>query len=136
MGFVSVPPDPVQRLADALHQLSSVAEAITWRLLELEERLQAQEQCLQRLKETAAANDLQLAESMDRPIGATEERLARIEAMLSGLEPTPGTRHLRSLQPHPHPIQQEPIGSRTAGNSPPPPGPAEGEQAFMDELIA
>jgi hypothetical protein len=50
-----------------LHQLSEVTEAITWRLLELEERLQAQEECLQLLKVTAAANDLRLAERWTGP---------------------------------------------------------------------
>ena len=102
MGFVSVPPDPVQRLADVLHQLSAVTEAITWRLLELEERLQAQEECLRGLKVTAAANDLRLAEIVDRPMAGTEERLARIETMLRGLEPTSAPRP-SALAPTPSP---------------------------------
>jgi hypothetical protein len=118
MGFVSVPPDPVQRLADVLHQLSAVTEAITWRLLELEERLQAQEECLQGLKVNRPPPTMcgWQGSWTGRWVAPRSDWLA-FEGMLRGLEPTssPQTICARS-NPIRHPIQQEPIGSRTPGN--------------------
>lgn len=86
-----------QRLADQLRILSEVAETLTFRLLELEERLAAQELKLQPLLEGhPAAQDL-IAEDTELRLGDTEDRLARLEGLLNGLEST-GARHLQPVQ--------------------------------------
>jgi hypothetical protein len=92
--------DVTHRLADQLQVLSQVAETLTFRLLDLEERLAGQE--LQ-LKGGSAGSDL-IADGTELRLAETEERLTRLESLLeSGL---PGevdlaepVRHLRSVEP-------------------------------------
>jgi hypothetical protein len=78
--------------------------------------------------------------AMDQRLGETEERLARIEAALRGLDRTGGSRHLQAVQPPA--LQQELPGSPTEedgfdpGQEDTDPFLEEGEQPFMDELIA
>jgi uncharacterized coiled-coil protein SlyX len=122
------------RLADHLRVLSEVAETLTYRLVELEERLAAQENQLQRLLQD---QDSVIGEEIDDRLADTEERLARIEALLRGVERPSSTRHLTQVKPPA--LQQEaiaPNGAREAMAEAEPFLEDEGEQPFMDELIA
>ncbi|WP_043325568.1 hypothetical protein [Cyanobium gracile] len=127
-------------MADQLQVLSQVTEALTYRLLELEERLGGHEDRIGvRLEEVA---DLEAAHgaAMDERLGDTEERLARIEVALRGLDRSGTSRHLQAV--HPPALQQEPLASQPVAESfdlaPEEVDPFldEGEQPFMDELIA
>lgn len=71
------------RLAVQVQQLSEVAERLTYRLLELEERLALQEQQLLALQQRQAPPALD-SSPIDRCWSQTEERLARMEAALQG----------------------------------------------------
>lgn len=122
------------RLADHLMVLSEVAETLTYRLVELEERLAAQENQLQLLLQ---GQDSLIGEEIDDRLAGTEQRLARIEALLRGVERPGSTRHLTQVK-HPA-LQQEaipPHGEREAIAEAEPFLEDEGEQSFMDELIA
>ena len=66
--------DCTQRLAAQLRALSEVTETLTVRLLELEERLLAQESKLEPL----------IAEGTEFRMADTEDRLSRLEGLLSG----------------------------------------------------
>jgi hypothetical protein len=121
-----------ERLVDQLHTLSQVVETITYRLLELEERLIEQESQLQALDQRAGTSS-QLSNGAELRFDATEERLVQLESLLNGLEPVPSagpSRHLRpvreSHRPDPEPDQELPVSID---------GPflEEPEQAFMDD---
>jgi hypothetical protein len=92
--------DVTHRLADQLQVLSQVAETLTFRLLDLEERLAGQELQFQG---GSAGCDL-ISGGTELRLAETEERLTRLESLLeSGLageadlaEPV---RHLRSVEP-------------------------------------
>jgi hypothetical protein len=143
----------VQRLAGQLHQLSELAEALTFRLLELEERFEAHEVGFRSLVDGAGRLGEGMADAVNLRMGDTEERLARIEAVLKGLERPAAARHLHTVQPPV--LQQEPLAAPMArplhprssiqlhehqeegeqeGNDNP--FLEEGEQTFMDELTA
>ena len=78
----------LQRLALQLQALSEVTESLTYRLLELEERLSGIDLRLQPLLQgTAQASDA-LGEEAELRLDETEERLLRLEALLAGLEST------------------------------------------------
>ena len=73
-----LPEDASLRLADQLQVLSQVAEALTYRLLEVEERLEGQEDRIgERLLE-ASGLEASHGLAMEERLGDTEERLARI----------------------------------------------------------
>ena len=142
MTSLPQPPAWSNRLADQLQLLSEVAESLTYRLLEFEERLADQEQ---RLLERQAAEP-QLAEEMELRLLATDDRLARIESLLAAAETTAAAHHLqpvRRASTHPQ-VPGSPLSTRqTAGHAPAEveiaaedPFVEEGEQPFMDELIA
>ncbi|MCP9929123.1 hypothetical protein [Cyanobium sp. CH-040] len=78
------PADASRRLADQLNTLSEVVETITYRLLELEERLAAQDLRLRALCEESAMDSPRPA-AVEFRLDDTEERLLRIEAMLTGI---------------------------------------------------
>ncbi len=136
------PPTCSNRLADQLQALSEVAESLAYRLLDLEERLAAQEQRLH--EQEAAAVDPLVAEEMELRLLDTEERLARIEGLLaSGERVSEGRQRLplRLASPHaqalvearqmsaPRPMEEDlPLEEE--------PFLDEGEQPFMDELTA
>ena len=130
--------DCTQRLAGQLRALSEVTETLTVRLLELEERLLAQESKLEPL----------MAEDTEFRMADTEDRLFRLEGLLSGGS-LPGAhmgsyrfRAVRELRPGlaAEEIQQESfleVGSQEVGFQ------EEGflqddfqEQPFLDELSA
>lgn len=122
------------RLADHLRVLSEVAETLTYRLVELEERLAVQENQLQVLLQ---GHDSVIGEEIDDRLAGTEERLARIEALLRGVERSGSSRHLTQVKPPV--LQQEaisPHGAQEVMAEAEPFLDDEGEQPFMDELIA
>jgi hypothetical protein len=139
-AVVPLPEDASLRLADQLQVLSQVAEALTYRLLELEERLEGQEHRIGERLEEAAGLEAVHGVAMDQRLGDTEERLARIEAALRGLDRSGGSRHLPAVRPPA--LQQELASARMEeeGFDQAPeeidPFLDEEEQAFMDELIA
>jgi hypothetical protein len=139
-AVVPLPEDASLRLADQLQVLSQVAEALTYRLLELEERLEGQEHRIGERLEEAAGLEAVHGVAMDQRLGDTEDRLARIEAALRGLDRSGGSRHLQAVQPPA--LQQELAASlmEEEGFDQAPeeidPFLDEEEQPFMDELIA
>ncbi|MCT0228776.1 hypothetical protein KQ300_11340 [Synechococcus sp. CS-1331] len=126
--------DCTQRLAAQLRALSEVTETLTVRLLELEERLLAQESMLEPL----------MAEDTEFRMADTEDRLSRLEGLLSGGAHMGSDRFraVRELRPGlaAEEIQQESfleVGSQEVGFQ------EEGflqddfqEQPFLDELSA
>ena len=130
------------RLADQLQVLSEVAESLTYRLLELDERLAGQE----RLQEQAATVAPEVAEEMELRLLDTEERLARMEALLADGGGTAMSRHLQPVtlsSPHSKALGSAVLARHSMGHGPdeveiPQEDPFldEGEQPFMDELTA
>lgn len=128
--------DSLLRLSEQLHALSRVAETLTVRLLELEERLVGQQERLQPLLEAAEAVDPDHSEAIDRRLDDTEQRLAQLEELLHGrpsLRPLPGLR--RPGGPGPETVASEPFGPEPFAEAVDP-FPEEGEQPFMDERVA
>jgi len=77
--------DCTQRLADQLQTLSEVAEILTFRLLELEERLTVHEVRLEQLLVGALTSGAPMAEGTELRLVETEDRLARLESLLKGV---------------------------------------------------
>ena len=121
--------DCTQRLADQLRTLSEVAETLTFRLLELEERLAAQELKVQPLLESQSSAQGLIAEDTELRLGDTEDRLARLEGLLSGLESPGAARHLQ-------PVAVAPQDTFLDDNLPEDSFLDEEEQPFLDELSA
>ncbi|MFZ9167262.1 hypothetical protein [Vulcanococcus sp.] len=124
------------RLSAQLESLSQVGEVLTFRLLELEERLSRLELQLSELDQSSSGD----AHSSDTAemLAVTEERISRLEELLS--EPQQGQR-LNLVRPL-SPIDRHDNGS-SVGSEPEEepemeldPFPEEEEQPFMDELIA
>jgi hypothetical protein len=86
------------RLADQLHAIAAVTETLTYRLLDLEERLGAQERRLETLLQDRGGWGTAAAEGLEQRCGETEDRLGRVEALLAGLERPGAGRHLQALQ--------------------------------------
>lgn len=144
MAAQSALPSPAQlqhRIGEQLQALSQVSEALMFRLLDLEERLGAVEQQLASL----SARDDQAASGLGVDTGEilalTEERLARLEDLLSG-----GRQPLGGGGSSPYGQDAglagaqgaiKAMASRSAVRDAAfDPFPEEEEQAFMDELIA
>lgn len=144
MAAQSALPSPAQlqhRIGEQLQALSQVSEALMFRLLDLEERLGAVEQQLGSL----SARDDQAASGLGVDTGEilalTEERLARLEDLLSG-----GRQPLGGGGSSPYGQDAglagvqgsiKAMASRSAVRDAAfDPFPEEEEQAFMDELIA
>lgn len=124
----------LHRLADQLGVLSELTETLTYRLLELEEKVAASEESFRHFRDGQQPG---VDEEMETRLLLTEEKLSRIETMLRMVERSGSTRH---LLPVPVPVlQQEPIplhhGLEPVGESEHFLD-DEGEQPFMDELIA
>jgi hypothetical protein len=135
--------EPLTRLADQLHGLSRLAETLTIRLLELEERLQSQQERLEPLMEAAHNPDPAQAEALDLRLEETEQRLAQLESLLQGgatlrAIPTTGFR----ARP-PFVADGRAVAGLAADGEMDEgaemdldPFPEEGEQPFMDERVA
>ena len=129
--------DCTQRLADQLQTLSEVAEAITFRLLELEERLAAQELRLEPLLEGQADSQGVLADETELRLDDTEDRLARLEGLLKGIENQGVGRHLRPVVAPQLAHAQEALQDSFLDDSlAEEPFLDEEEQPFLDELSA
>jgi len=134
-----------QRLADQLQTLSQVAEALTYRLVEMEERLDQQQQQLQPLLE---AQDPAQAQEIDQRLEETEERLGRIERLLRGIDSglasqrSPATHSGAGGPVRPFAARGLPLTHHdpsVEGSGPidgADPFIEEGEQPFMDDLVA
>lgn len=136
----SRPADAGGRLADQIHTLSELTETLTYRLLDLEERLAAQEERLELLLQARRLDAAEAAAGLELRLDETQDRLGRIEELLSGLERADSGRHLQALQ-RPT-MAREPLGRAEleavaeAEVLPEDPFYDEGEQPFMDERTA
>jgi hypothetical protein len=74
-------PDGLKRVALHLQTLSELTEALTYRLLELDERLTSSERTIHQLQGVGVGDPL--SEDTELRLGDTEERLSRLEAILS-----------------------------------------------------
>jgi hypothetical protein len=129
---------PLARLADQLHGLSSLAETLTIRLLELEERLQAQQERMEPILEAAQSSDLAQEETLNLRLEETEQRLSQLESLLQGgatlrAVPSFGSRARHDHQPF---VTVAGFGPEESGELELDPFPEEGEQPFMDERVA
>ena len=103
MAPEQISPDGLKRLALQLQTLSQLTESLTYRLLELDERLSASERAIKGLE--VGAPGMQLNEDTELRLGDTEERLNRLEAILSIAEVWSG----QSQQPS-HELNPMPCG--------------------------
>lgn len=127
--------------ADQIERLCGLLETITYRLLEVEERLASLEE---RLEEGLAAGASGQEEALTAQLEETARRVARMEAALGGMErgragegfrpEGAGGRRLQALAP-PLPWP-DPDGQPEEAESEPDPFYDEEEQAFMDERTA
>jgi hypothetical protein len=129
----------LHRLADQLQLLSELTESLTYRLLEVEERLELHEQQWQDLSQVGA--DPAHAEEMELRLMETEDRLARMESLLNGLEQGGGERRATPLRSRDwgKPTGLEPVSASAKvleGDPQSDPFPEDGEQLFMDEQVA
>ena len=98
--------DSTLRLVEQLNALSQLTESLAFRVVELEEKLAATEQKLKPLLD--ASGSAAHADDTELRLEDTEERIARLESLLNG--------------------------AGSLGDSDP--FIKEGEQPFMDELVA
>jgi len=126
----------VTRLVQQFRCLAEVAEQLTYRLVDLEERLADQQRQMVAIRQEGMAADHghQWLERLDQ----TDLRLAQIETLLGGMGPQ---RSLRGLAARPAPVPA-PIPAGLAGIGPGQDGdtcvaedlfPEEMEQPFMDD---
>jgi hypothetical protein len=123
-------PTWTQRLVEQLQLISEVSETLTYRLLELEERLAEGERELAQLRTQAQASP-ELPSAVESWLEQTDERLARVEELLRRGEG-------RSSGPVRPLVAVSPALSRpgaAAGDEEldPDPFPEEGEQPFLDD---
>lgn len=123
-----------QRLSEQLRALSEVSEALTIRLLELEERLQRAEQHLEQQRSQAELGP-ELAGSTGEILAQTEGRIARLEEWLQGHHPA-GARSLSAVLPFPRGESSGEEAVMHQDDCGVDPFPPEDEQHFMDELSA
>jgi hypothetical protein len=116
------------RLADQLHAIAVVTETLTYRLLDLEERLGAQEQRLETLLQHGGGRGTAAAEGLEQRCGETEDRLGRVEALLAGLERPGAGRHLQALQ-RSRPSTETSTGSSSEDNV------EQAHQALLEEAL-
>ena len=116
------------RLADQLHAIAALTETLTYRLLDLEERLGVQEQRLETLLQHGGGWGTAAAEGLEQRCGETEDRLGRVEALLAGLERPGAGRHLQALQ-RPRPSTESSTGTSSEDNV------EQAQQALLDEAL-
>ena len=128
------------RLGEQLQALSQVSEALLFRLLDLEERLGAVEQQLGSLQAREDQAPPGLGVDTGEMLALTEERLARLEDLLSGRR-----QPLGGLGNSAFGLEGGSGAAKATIKAVASPGeredsfdpfPEEEEQAFMDELIA
>ena len=130
----AVPPW-TQRLVEQLQLISEVSETLTYRLLELEERLAEGERDLAQLREQAQGA-AELPPAVESWLEETDERLARVEELLRrGDARVAGTgmaaaRPLKAVAPA---LSRSAAGPLEGEEADPDPFPEEGEQAFLDD---
>jgi hypothetical protein len=126
-----------RRLGQQLQALSQVGEALTLRLLELEERLDGLESQLQALQQDEPGSGDESGRT-NALLASTEERIAHLEGLLSEqsrLRVLPGHQANRAPRTDTAPLhgtgspEEEPEAELN-------PFPEEEEQTFMDELSA
>ncbi len=127
-------PSWTQRLVEQLQLISEVSETLTYRLLDLEERLADRERELAQLRDqTQGAAELPAA--VEGWLEQTDERLARVEELLRRGEGRGSGAGVSTARPL---VAVPPAASRSADRSTeeeldPDPFPEEEEQAFLDE---
>jgi len=94
MAEAVVSPAGIGRLAHQLQMLSELSESLTYRLLELEERVAALDRLVEPLLAASNGASAQLAEDTELRLDDTEARLNQLEALLSGFE-SPSTQQAR-----------------------------------------
>jgi hypothetical protein len=101
------------RLSEQLKTLSEVAESLTYRVLELEERFAVQDQRLTSRQRAAEQSHSHLAEAMEERMLETENRLGRLDDLLRKVEPrTAPPSSLRALSRlSPLPFHDSPHGA-------------------------
>lgn len=125
---------PVLRLATQLQTLSELTESLAFRLLELEERLAAQELRIESLVQLEGAESGHGADTELR-LDDTEERLARLETLLSGLASPGAARQAAGVLPLSRPERdaQGDLSFSPDAELAEEPFYEEDEQPFMDE---
>lgn len=123
-------PSWTQRLVEQLQQISEVSETLTYRLLELEERLAEGERELAQLRQQGHVSP-ELPEAVESWLEQTDERLARVEELLRRGEGR-GSAPVRPLMAV-SPALSRPAARADEEEVNPDPFPEEGEQAFLDE---
>lgn len=130
----------LQRLADQLELLSQLTESLTYRLLDLEERLQGHEQQWQ--ERLLAAEPSLPAEELEWRLLETEDRLAGIESLLRRIDQGREVGRSASLQAAGSGSGQaaRPVGPAAStdrdGTTLRDPFPDDGEQMFLDDQAA
>jgi len=108
--------DCTQRLADQLQTLSEVAEILTFRLLELEERLAGHEVRLEHLLEGGLASGATMAEGTELRLVETEDRLARLESLLNGVADQAPHQDERVAEAEEAPVAEEELVAQEDSN--------------------
>ncbi len=112
-------PAGIGRLAHQLQALSELSESLTYRLLELEERVAVLDRMVQPLLAASIGASAQLSEEAELRLDDTEARLSQLETLLSGLE------HPSSPQAQHEDPTFDPFSDRDAV--------ADDDQLFLDE---
>jgi hypothetical protein len=124
------------RLAAQLQTLAQLGETLTYRLLELEERLAEQQQRLAPLFIECQTPDGQVPGGAAAGLGGrmadTEQRLGRIEALLAGLDPGSPAPRFQDLPGPPSATGRFAHGPEPGDD----PGDLEGVQPSPDERSA
>ena len=132
----SAVPPWTQRLVEQLQQISEVSETLTYRLLELEERLAEGERELAELRDQAQGAG-EMPEAVESWLEQTDERLARVEELLRRGDArlsSVAASAARPLKAVSKALSCPAASSLDEGvESDPDPFPEEGEQAFLDD---
>jgi uncharacterized coiled-coil protein SlyX len=79
-------PAGIGRVAHQLQALSELSESLTYRLLELEERVAVLDRMVQPLLAASSGGLAQLSDEAELRLDDTEARLSQLESLLSGFE--------------------------------------------------